>query len=188
MVGTLFRMRQFTRLIRILQLSLRRMRQSLQSEEFALPSQTIGMWSESAIRVSALSIQGETEDQSKDACCNTTSGACAGEQDLHSGNTDPFTGSADHLPPFPCSTCGKVYQSKSSLERHRKWECGKDPVYQCPQCPYKAKQRATLTRHRKNKHEESVPDTAGAGDPLESAEFVRTLMFNNFAHGHYLDV
>lgn len=43
--------------------------------------------------------------------------------------------------------CGREYRSKGSLSDHRRWECGKDPSFQCPYCSYCAKRKKHLRRH-----------------------------------------
>ncbi|KAJ1529458.1 hypothetical protein ONE63_006235 [Megalurothrips usitatus] len=41
-----------------------------------------------------------------------------------------------------CSGCGKTYLWRSTLTRHRQYECGgKEPMHQCPHCSYRARQR-----------------------------------------------
>ncbi|CAO1421400.1 unnamed protein product [Diamesa serratosioi] len=42
---------------------------------------------------------------------------------------------------FTCPDCGRMYKLKSSLRNHQKWECGKEPQFQCPYCVYRAKQK-----------------------------------------------
>ncbi|PSN29136.1 hypothetical protein C0J52_26680 [Blattella germanica] len=42
---------------------------------------------------------------------------------------------------FVCPRCGRGYKLKSSLRNHEKWECGMEPQFQCPFCPYRAKQK-----------------------------------------------
>lgn len=44
-------------------------------------------------------------------------------------------------------TCGRTYKSKGSLTDHQRWECGKDPTFQCPYCEYCAKRKKHLRRH-----------------------------------------
>lgn len=62
---------------------------------------------------------------------------------------------------YICRHCGKRYRWKSTLRRHENVECGgKEPMHQCPHCPYKAKQRGNLGVHIR-KHHGSMP-------PLES--------------------
>lgn len=59
--------------------------------------------------------------------------------------------------PFSCRHCGKLYRWKSTLRRHENDECGnKEPSYQCPYCPYKAKQRGNLGVHVR-KHHANMP-------------------------------
>lgn len=54
-------------------------------------------------------------------------------------------------PPFYCS-CGKTYKYKQSLVLHIRYECGKEPQFQCPHCPYKAKQKGSVKSHIALKH------------------------------------
>ncbi|XP_011505913.1 PREDICTED: zinc finger protein 775-like [Ceratosolen solmsi marchali] len=55
---------------------------------------------------------------------------------------------------FRCRFCGKGYRWKSTMRRHESLECGdKPPSFQCPQCPYKARQRGNLTVHFKRHHQ-----------------------------------
>lgn len=43
--------------------------------------------------------------------------------------------------------CGRTYKSKGSMTDHQRWECGKDPTFQCPYCEYCAKRKKHLRRH-----------------------------------------
>lgn len=55
---------------------------------------------------------------------------------------------------FRCRFCGKGYRWKSTMRRHETVECGgKAPSFQCPECPYKARQRGNLTVHYKRHHQ-----------------------------------
>ncbi|KAI5697462.1 hypothetical protein M8J76_015619 [Diaphorina citri] len=54
---------------------------------------------------------------------------------------------------YSCDSCGKVYKLKRSLYRHRTLECGKEPRYQCPHCPYRGKQKVHLKTHVAIKHQ-----------------------------------
>lgn len=55
---------------------------------------------------------------------------------------------------FRCRFCGKGYRWKSTMRRHETVECGgKPPAFQCPECPYKARQRGNLTVHFKRHHQ-----------------------------------
>lgn len=55
------------------------------------------------------------------------------------------------IKPFIC-TCGKSYLASTSLKAHQKWECGKDPSFQCPYCPYKSKQKSNMRTHVRTVH------------------------------------
>ncbi|KAL1129450.1 hypothetical protein AAG570_013976 [Ranatra chinensis] len=48
---------------------------------------------------------------------------------------------------FECSDCGKRYKHQKNLQRHRKYECGKEPQFQCSYCPHRAKQKGHLKTH-----------------------------------------
>lgn len=37
-----------------------------------------------------------------------------------------------------CQRCGKAYNYFKNLKRHMKYECQKQPHYNCPYCSYKA--------------------------------------------------
>lgn len=55
---------------------------------------------------------------------------------------------------FTCPDCGRMYKLKSSLRNHQKWECGKEPQFQCPYCVYRAKQKMHIGRHMERMHKE----------------------------------
>lgn len=57
---------------------------------------------------------------------------------------------------FPCELCGRTYNRKDNLLRHQRLECGKEPQFSCPACPYKAKQKSTLRTHVGLKHTELI--------------------------------
>ncbi|KAL0132400.1 hypothetical protein PUN28_000283 [Cardiocondyla obscurior] len=54
----------------------------------------------------------------------------------------------DHV----CKNCGKIYKRRNALWRHLKYECGKNPRFQCPYCRYRTKQRSNMSSHIKHKH------------------------------------
>lgn len=53
---------------------------------------------------------------------------------------------------YVCNTCSRSYQYIHNLRRHKQFECGKAPTFQCPHCTYKAKQKSTLKLHMKRIH------------------------------------
>nr|XP_012225950.1 PREDICTED: zinc finger protein 513-like [Linepithema humile] len=62
---------------------------------------------------------------------------------------------------FRCRFCGKGYRWKSTMRRHETVECGgKPPAFQCPECPYKARQRGNLTVHFKRHHQKNYDENA----------------------------
>ncbi|ALC40617.1 maker13 [Drosophila busckii] len=71
-------------------------------------------------------------------------------QSNNSGNGSGVDNGAGH----PCPVCGRVYKLKSSLRNHQKWECGKEPQFQCPFCVYRAKQKMHIGRHMERMHKE----------------------------------
>lgn len=58
--------------------------------------------------------------------------------------------------PFPrnyeCLTCNRQYKSRQGLYIHKKYECGKDPQFQCPHCPFKARQKCNIKSHIISRH------------------------------------
>lgn len=48
--------------------------------------------------------------------------------------------------------CGKIYGLKTSLSRHLKLECGKEPKYKCPYCNHYFKRNHNRLRHIKLVH------------------------------------
>lgn len=52
---------------------------------------------------------------------------------------------------FICG-CGKTYKEERYMRYHKKWECGKLPTFQCPQCRYCAKRRNSLKQHMERRH------------------------------------
>ncbi|KAG8308234.1 hypothetical protein J6590_002319 [Homalodisca vitripennis] len=56
---------------------------------------------------------------------------------------------------FSCSNCGRSYIRKDSLQRHVLWECGKEPMFQCPYCPQRCKRKSHYKRHIERQHQEA---------------------------------
>jgi Zinc finger, C2H2 type. len=53
---------------------------------------------------------------------------------------------------FQCPNCHKMYRYKSSLARHIRLECGKEPQFQCPYCPHVTKHKSSLVMHIDARH------------------------------------
>ncbi|XP_049780130.1 longitudinals lacking protein-like [Schistocerca cancellata] len=53
---------------------------------------------------------------------------------------------------YPCQLCGKSYSYYSNFYRHTTFECGKEPRFACPRCPYKSKRRSSLKQHFLARH------------------------------------
>lgn len=51
-----------------------------------------------------------------------------------------------------CQACGKSYRYKEGLYNHQKFECGKDPQFQCPHCPHRTKHKGNLKSHIISRH------------------------------------
>ncbi|XP_073976686.1 uncharacterized protein isoform X1 [Rhodnius prolixus] len=45
---------------------------------------------------------------------------------------------------FRCEVCAKFYRSKTSLNLHKRWECGKEPKFACPYCDKRCHQKGNL--------------------------------------------
>ncbi|KAH8406378.1 hypothetical protein KR215_012005, partial [Drosophila sulfurigaster] len=73
---------------------------------------------------------------------------------LNSSAGGSINNSLDNGAGHPCPVCGRVYKLKSSLRNHQKWECGKEPQFQCPFCVYRAKQKMHIGRHMERMHKE----------------------------------
>jgi hypothetical protein len=59
---------------------------------------------------------------------------------------------------FKCPGCGKIYRWKQSMMSHYRNECGKEPQFQCPLCPYKCKQKGNLKSHVRVWHPQSLSE------------------------------
>lgn len=55
---------------------------------------------------------------------------------------------------YVCEDCGRFYKYKKTLISHKRFECGKEAQFGCPEegCFYKAKTRGNLKKHIINKH------------------------------------
>lgn len=57
---------------------------------------------------------------------------------------------------FKCPQCERSYIRKDSLQRHLTYECGKEPMFQCPFCPQKCKRRGHQIRHVRRRHKDKI--------------------------------
>ncbi|XP_050061549.1 longitudinals lacking protein-like isoform X5 [Aphis gossypii] len=63
------------------------------------------------------------------------------------------TSSVDQKPStFKCDNCSKSYRYKHGLWRHIRYECGKEPQFQCLFCPKMCKIKTNLTQHMRLRH------------------------------------
>nr|XP_021189943.1 longitudinals lacking protein, isoforms F/I/K/T isoform X2 [Helicoverpa armigera] len=53
---------------------------------------------------------------------------------------------------YKCSKCHRCYNARKNLVRHVTLECGRDPQYKCPYCPYSKHRRNELKKHIDKKH------------------------------------
>lgn len=58
--------------------------------------------------------------------------------------------------PHICPHCNKSYTYKKNLNRHLKYECGKQPSVKCPICSYVTRYKHSLVSHFKKQHEMST--------------------------------
>ncbi|KAF2888304.1 hypothetical protein ILUMI_17869 [Ignelater luminosus] len=84
---------------------------------------------------------------------------CSSSSKNTGDSSPPITSPKSHKPlnngsGFECPDCERVYKLRSSLRNHQKWECGKEPQFQCPYCVYKAKQKMHMARHMERMHKE----------------------------------
>ena len=53
---------------------------------------------------------------------------------------------------YKCDNCEKQYKALSSLKRHKTYECGILPRYQCNYCGYRTKHNSSLRTHERLVH------------------------------------
>ena len=57
---------------------------------------------------------------------------------------------------FTCNDCGKCYNRKGNLGRHKRYECGKDKQFKCVFCPKSFFRRDKLCFHTRMCHQTDV--------------------------------
>ncbi|CAB0013510.1 unnamed protein product, partial [Nesidiocoris tenuis] len=75
-----------------------------------------------------------------------------------------------------CEACGRSYKYKGNLLQHQRNECGQEPKFQCPFCPFRSKQRSNLKTHIRGRHNRSptaVPSTPAGNAITLAAGFIR---------------
>jgi len=70
---------------------------------------------------------------------------------LSAASTGATFGSGE-TPIFPCPNCGRVYQWKTTLNRHLKLECGMAPQFPCLYCNHRSKRKHDLMYHMRSRH------------------------------------
>ncbi|XP_055919143.1 longitudinals lacking protein, isoforms A/B/D/L isoform X5 [Eupeodes corollae] len=111
----------------------------------------------SAAAAAAAALSGGVVDGKSSGLCNISLlNSFSAMTSLISGNGSVGGGSmgGSGIGGHPCPECGRVYKLKSSLRNHQKWECGKEPQFQCPFCVYRAKQKMHIGRHMERMHKE----------------------------------
>ncbi|XP_034249730.1 longitudinals lacking protein, isoforms A/B/D/L-like [Thrips palmi] len=55
---------------------------------------------------------------------------------------------------FSCPNCTRVYQRRTTLNRHLRLECGMTPQFPCPFCNHRSKRKHDLLYHVRSRHNE----------------------------------
>ncbi|KAG8259265.1 hypothetical protein J6590_014734 [Homalodisca vitripennis] len=79
------------------------------------------------------------------------------ERDATSADKYTVVPQSDGGKNYSCNTCGRSYKHYSAIYTHLRFECGKDPQFSCPHCPYRAKQKGNLRKHALLKHFKVLP-------------------------------
>ncbi|CAH1367285.1 unnamed protein product [Tenebrio molitor] len=55
---------------------------------------------------------------------------------------------------FCCDVCGKKYVWSCGLSQHKKYQCGREPQFRCPEpgCTHKTQLKGNMKQHIRNKH------------------------------------
>lgn len=53
---------------------------------------------------------------------------------------------------YECDMCDRTYMKRGSLYTHKKFECGKEPLFQCTICNFRFKLKGCYKRHLQHKH------------------------------------
>lgn len=74
---------------------------------------------------------------------------------------------------FVCDACGKSYNRKGNLGRHKRYECGKGRQFQCMECPKSFFRKDKLCFHVKMCHQSCQP--RGSVNPMLANHVLCTL-------------
>ncbi|CAD6201893.1 GSCOCG00002838001-RA-CDS [Cotesia congregata] len=53
---------------------------------------------------------------------------------------------------YPCGKCNSVFNRKTNLNFHVRWECGQPPRYKCPYCHLMSKKTTNIRIHIQRRH------------------------------------
>lgn len=77
--------------------------------------------------------------------------------------------------------CGKSYKNRESWYPHKKYECGKEAQFQCPECPYKAKLKKNLRTHAIHRHGTLIDIQQLWNLPFSGWKIIITLFYRYFS-------
>lgn len=89
-------------------------------------------------------------------------------QVLYGLNEEIFQMQRCEKPPrlYTCPKCGKSYTYTFTLQRHLKYECGKEPGFFCIYCPHRTKRKSNLHEHVKHVHPSKPFNYAQTPEPF----------------------
>lgn len=56
---------------------------------------------------------------------------------------------------FPCPNCPSVFNRKTNLNKHLRYECGQEPRFKCPYCNYRSKKTSDVYKHIRRIHKDN---------------------------------
>ncbi|KAG8259259.1 hypothetical protein J6590_014728 [Homalodisca vitripennis] len=104
------------------------------------------------IPVSPLSTPGQTEGKPQETRVKETFRLLSERERREKPVTYETISLADGTRQYKCLYCQRSYKHNSTLWNHQRYECGKEPQFACPHCPYKAKLKGNLRKHLAMKH------------------------------------
>ena len=85
----------------------------------------------------------------------------------------------------PNSGCERIYNNRDGLQKHRRYECQKDPGFMCPYCGLKMARGGNVRRHVKRVHKghevriielDYVSNSVSSNRPMEWLSWFRDLI------------